>query len=1053
MSQEQRRPAMSLLAATFIVVGTIALRDPLSAPARVISSVKSQTTSPYTHVTSLRLPPTVLGQTGVALAPSGRMFIADARLRRVHVIDADGTEQPPLVFDDTDRYHPASIYRDPASDLLTIIWQEGFDSPASRYLDVRDLAGVSVRPMVGFTLEEHTIQAIARHGPTSDLYVALPRLLLKYRDNEGDLGETIPLDIEVGYPFVGPYITGLSISGDRIAVLSEGFVSIHDLDGSRIVKVDTERRVAAIASNPSENGFVMMLSSEGRELVPDESLLLGIDVDGERVPIRDLTSGEVGINVPADIRWPKSVALAGSHVAAIGAVPGNNWAVRRSGPNPITVFGIDPDVYELPVVGEPTPPPLGAVAIASSSSGVVVAGCTVGQDEEIHTTGDCQLYPAAAYRIEATEGTGRITNGRLLDRGLLDVALNDEDEAFVSHADFVDARDRESAVFKAGHITRLAEGIGDDSWDEACDCPYGGRLAAESNRLLVTRPRTREIVSFDASSGALLGGAIRTDEEYGAWPSDIADLDIGGLLTSHAGERRIKRLGADGAVLTEWATLADVRRAPWRIAHGAWNGREIVASVAAGGRILGYAAEDGTLLFDWAPRRADETALDPVDLAIDKNQQLLIVDGSGSIEIFESSPTTWEPPTPTPALPVAAPCDVSATKNIGRPWIVLGDTVNITMNFRADCLAAPVGTEPEIDIVMVFIGRKRTIETFDMKSLKDLKTWFQLIDSVSTRVGAVLGNGEDGPAVLPMRSDLVDLVDDLIGYPEWRGQDIVASVERATEILRLEGRPDALPVIVLFDMFDSPITRDREDALLAGQAARAAGIQTYAVISSDVAYRSSQFAGIERHVAIDASQRSLATILESMQQAASPTGITELTIEDTLGEWVFYEEGSARPPAIEGLGIPDLRWTAASLPGAGITLQYRVRPLTTGTIATSVRAIARFTDADGSLREVVFPGADVEVLVPTITPTATPNIRSVFIGLVLDEARPLTAVPEPSLTPRSTGTARPTSSPTPLITGTAPPTLTPRPTRLPPVDPTATPTSTPSRTPTVRGAW
>jgi Mg-chelatase subunit ChlD len=115
------------------------------------------------------------------------------------------------------------------------------------------------------------------------------------------------------------------------------------------------------------------------------------------------------------------------------------------------------------------------------------------------------------------------------------------------------------------------------------------------------------------------------------------------------------------------------------------------------------------------------------------------------------------------------------------------------------------------------------------------------------------------------------------------------------------------------------------------------------------------------------------------------------------------DELPANMAFVAGTGVPveptvngqTLVWDLTDVPLTGLVLEYRVRPLETGTWPTNVVAYGEGTDGLGQPGRVSFPVPEVVVIGPTATPTSSPTA---------------TPIPTPSATP----TRGPTRPPEPI---------------------------------------
>lgn len=972
MDHQQRRATISLVGATMIV-GCVAIGSWFDTPARGTSTVAatiSQEAAPYIHVASRHLPERISAPRDVALAPDGTLYIADSRMRRVHVLGADGAFREPIVHPLYDELVPMAIDVDSSRDVLSVVWQSigsrgRFGAPV---VERHDLAGGGLLPGAVAYSPALSLQAeaMSRHEGTGDLFVTGgDRLVRLIRGDVWD-DERIIIETEWGYP--PPPVQDVAVAGDRMAALIDGAVAIFGLDGSAVAEVETEHTVVALASTAGDDGFVMMVEAEGATPAADDPLLVGLDLDGARDPSADVTVGEAGIAVPPFAEWRSDVVLSGPRIAAIGLAPGDIWAVRRTEPNPITIFAREldliGDLLEEERLAIPTPH---AVAITSGALGVLAASCQGRDEQHVFSEGACERDPAHAYVVSTA---GEVSGGTLLSRGLKDIAWGDGGAIFGAHAEVVQDNRRDGIMRYAPHLMRAGEPFGDDEWDVGCECTYGGRLAFEPGRLLTTRMANRPIVAVDPLSGA---GAVLdvVGASIGAIPSDLAAGD-GGVFVSSAGESIVARIDRDGVAVPVWSSDAGPGEGPLRIARGTWDGQEIVASITSSGAIRGIDAEEGALLFDWRPKRADRSLIDPIDLAIAADGRLLVVDSDGAIEVLEPSAAGWPTPVPTPGPSDPAPCAVFADTSSGPERVVLGETVTVTMSLTTSCEATRLSAAPDVDMVIVVMasepeGRPRGFAP------GGLFTWLRLMEHDSTRFGVVTVDDIDGEISVPLGASIDDVVESFGDRRNWMARDPLPAIAAAIDMLESQGRPDALPVIALVDLNDILLPGAEEEARLAGDVARRFGILTYAVTGTRHPHTALQFAGDPLRFANLLSPKSAAWLLDHLHSERLTAGIVDVALVEHVGARARFEPGTAWPPLVGDAMGPELRWERSVLSSVGHTVTYRARPIETGRIALSDGAIASFTDADGVRREVAFPIPFVEVVAEGVPPEATPT--------------------------------------------------------------------------------
>lgn len=967
-------PALAILAAPSA--------DDVVPPPDDRTGASAQLAPPYAHAWTWTPPPFDTRPLDVALA-EGTLLVADGTRHQVHAYDDAGRRvgfwgAPPAIAPSGHEAFvlPTHLAVDGANRIAYVLWQRWTwpvlvgAAPNAAWIERRAIGAEEPTGVAPLALDD--VRATAWDAERGRLLVAAGRRLQAVDPATG-----LPTPLPVTFPASDR--VDVAASGERLAVVTHGGTParavLHALDGTVASVLEPPAAPVAVTSGP-DGGFGLLLAPPDRADAA-APLLASFDASGALGEV--LTVGSLDVPGPLDAAWPWAVASDGSRVAlttaladAAAAAPVHAVAWGERGGALRTVpFGPFDRAFKpaSPTMGGPG----GAPGVDASASGIAVLNCS-GTRDPLAVGGDCGRSGSRAFVLEPG---GVLGGGRPLPPEAVDVAMDGAGRLLVGTADLREraADDGPATVTAPSAVHRLGPvHAAQPVWSAACDCPIGGRLAAGTGVLYVAKPERRAVAALDPGTGTSVGQAL-PDAPHGLWPSDVAVGAGGRLFAADTSGGRVLRFDGPGQASAIWPGGPV---GPLRIAVGPWqDGRQVVAALLADGRLALLDAADGELLARWGPALPDGTPIDASDAAIGPDGTLYLADRRGAaVHAFrpEDGPVgPPEEPAPTPT-PSRYTCAVRGDKTAGPRRVVLGATVGVTLSLHADCPARDDAIGADIVFAMRSFHHGGTLTPFVVSTVRDLLT---RIDASRHRVGAVVdaSRASDEPHVVPLAADPVPVLELLdLRFTEY-GR-LRRAIVAATDLLAADARPEALQVLVL--MVD--LGRQGEPLVEAMAAARAAGIVTF-VVSERRDPELADVAGSPERYLVDPSPAQLYGLVAQVLRIAGISMAGNLTIDDAMAPDIDYLPGSARPAALER--DARLSWGRSLLPATGLTMTYTVRPTRLGVLPVNEVAVARFTDFDGAERELVYPVPEIEVVLPTATPTpsATPTPEPVALFL------------------------------------------------------------------------
>lgn len=859
---------------------------------------------------------------GVASAPGGQLFVADAGHDRIAVVDEAGTivrafgrrGNGPGRFDT-----PSDVAVDVGRDRVYVA------DLANRRLSVLTLAGTPVAqwmtagPDVAFVPS-----AVAVAPGTGDVYVVsdVPHRVDRFGADGTWYGGW-------GGEGTGP---GQLLGPQGIAVHPDGRVLVADFRNARLQAFSATG--AFLVERPLLGIRDVAVSGDGSRIYALHNAPGGFgDRDYVTVFASDLAV-EIETFAAASLPFEDSYRPAG----ALAVTDAGRLALS-------TAFG----PRRLHGVRQYAPQPGGTWSLAASTVADPLAFGGFLDPTALATGPDGSLY--------LTEAAQDVTRHYAPDGAFRGILAN--------------ARGDELAVGPAGDlylVSTTADVVlhkvtadGSPVWSKPCDCLSGIGVAVAGGRVFATSAMTRSLMAFEDGPAPDPVAAIPFSDPTYAWPLDVAAGPDGQLYAAG---------GETGTIVAIDPATGNERRR-WTVEGG---GAERIAVSPEGtvfallfdGTVGAWSAA-GAPIARWAiePVPGSTVAM-PGDLAAGPGERLYVLDEvSSAVLVYEPRALAA---TPTPPPTAEPPCVATTAKTALPGQIVLGQQATVALELDLVCSG---GRLPESDIVMV-IDRSNSMAGENLSAAKSAALGFATAPQLD------LGRNRLG---LVSFSDIISLDQALttdvaamtraIGDVHYSGATELAGAMRTSWLhLAVDGRSGAVPIILM--MTDGRPNREGQpyvEAFIAAARARARGAVVYTIglgtnIAADLL---TQMAGSSTRFFAAPTAGELAPIYAELSETVGGVVARDVEIVDTLGDDVEYVPGSASDDG--QLSGRDIRWTLGAINAGRVTRTLRVTPSRVGRIATNLRAVARYS-ADGVAYEATFPVPEIEVLpVPTATPT------------------------------------------------------------------------------------
>jgi Mg-chelatase subunit ChlD len=922
-----------VLVAAFVFVAA----NSLPVPINPLNSVSAPMTSSYRYAATWRLTPTTSDEVApldVAVGPHGDTYVADSISNLVVVFDPSGNKTdvwwPSFALGFCDGlYVPQALDLDPTSGRIYVLWlfYHG-DAPEAM---TAGTAFVEARTLGGVSLYSFEAPAVAR-----DLVVDRPtgHVLLSYGLG---LMEYDAAGIAIGNGFIP--VGSNRASAGAVAVLPNGWlatvkrvgqVEITTREGKRIRYLDLGHDMAtAVATG---GGGLLYILARPEQPGPDAPMVVKVDSVSGKV-VRSHTARELGVSPLPVSDWPFSIAVTGEHVAVTSA--GERFEVGRLGTTPVLGTMARNAFDHLEPVGR----------IPCRRNTIPLTGR---EDDVVAVDGE------TGHVVRLDSATGVTVQGQV-DSGVVDATLQD---------------DHLYLITQSGRIQRRSlANLAIIEWDQPCDCLPEGRVSASESTVFVAQPVARRIAWFDAATG-LARGYIGDQVTEQAWPADVLAWGRAQVLAAGVIGKQIQRWTTAGVLDLSWPAGYVV--GPSRLGDANADGQTSVVAAMLDGSVEQYDPRYGLVQARWWPRVWGYVPRIS-DIAADAHGRVYVSDSERSmVHVFE--PVGGALPTPADPRPSATPsrnsCRVTGDKVAGPRQIMLGSTAQITLSLSARCPAA----ERDVGADLVLVIDHSTSMISDYPQVAEIgRSLVEMLDLRRHRVGLVgfpMGYQDiEGQVVVPLTMDGQAVVR---GIESLQASQSVSNsgpaLRTAARHLSAAGRPEALPVVVLFtdgygDGSDDPVP------IAVGM--RAAGVQIFTIglrpgIAHDLLRA---IAGNPERYFYAPKPEDLRSIYLQILHWATTSLAGNLVVEDEMAPGIELIPDSAQPRAVEAGGR--LEWRQPVVPGTGITMTYQVRPQRVGLLPTNRRAVAHYQDVDGSEREYVFPVPGIEVFAPTATPTET----------------------------------------------------------------------------------
>lgn len=308
-------------------------------------------------------------------------------------------------------------------------------------------------------------------------------------------------------------------------------------------------------------------------------------------------------------------------------------------------------------------------------------------------------------------------------------------------------------------------------------------------------------------------------------------------------------------------------------------------------------------------------------------------------------------------------CTVAGDKVASPAKVLLGETVQIQLTLDPDC---PPAVLREADIVLVVDESLSMNDDNKLGSAKIAARGFvEATDLGLHRIGVVGFGAQASPSPIGLSQDETAILGAISALRIKPGTNISAAIDAATVMLE-DRRVTALPVVILMSdgSPNSPSPDPRTAALTSANFAKLDGVEIYTIglgRDADASLMEALASSPDQYYfAPDGAD--LTQIYEDIAVVVGAAALTDLTLEDDLHANVDLVGGSDTPSAV--VSGKRLTWESAAVSSDGMTWTYVVTPNKAGKYPTNDRAVATFTNADGSPDEFVFPQPEIEVVDP-----------------------------------------------------------------------------------------
>lgn len=337
-----------------------------------------------------------------------------------------------------------------------------------------------------------------------------------------------------------------------------------------------------------------------------------------------------------------------------------------------------------------------------------------------------------------------------------------------------------------------------------------------------------------------------------------------------------------------------------------------------------------------------------------------------------STPDPQAPATPTPG---PSACVADATKVAFPRTVLLGETLSITLTFRARCPQ----TNTPLHIVLV-LDASGSMAGDPSRQMKDAaRTMIDRLDlnnNPGTRVGVVQFNA--AATTLCELTNIAGQAKSCVGRVAAEGGTCVDCGIREGLAVLLRGRrdsQDARSIVETMLVFaDGANNAGCDPVLSAARQAKAQGVIVIAVCigAGCDAQCMRQAASSARYFFEIGNTAGLIQVFERIRRDLSAAMLRRLTLVDSLPPNMDLVPDSPIPAADVSPDGRTLTWLQYFQPAEGMTVTFKVRPREVGQHPTNVAARAEFVDSTNAVGAATYPVPFVQVLAVPGAPSPTP---------------------------------------------------------------------------------
>lgn len=340
------------------------------------------------------------------------------------------------------------------------------------------------------------------------------------------------------------------------------------------------------------------------------------------------------------------------------------------------------------------------------------------------------------------------------------------------------------------------------------------------------------------------------------------------------------------------------------------------------------------------------------------------------------STSTAEPQPPATPTPLPSACIGDATKHAFPHTVLLGETLSITLTFRATCPQ----TDLPLHIVLV-LDASGSMAGDPSRQMKDaakmLIDRLDLRNNPGTKVGVVQFNAA-ATTLCELTNTASQAKSCVSRVAAEGGTCIDCGIREGLRVL-LSGRREAgiaadlAETMVVFA--DGANNAGCESVLSAARQAKAQGIIMISVCmgAGCDAQCMRQAASSARYFYEIGDAAGLIAVFENIRRTLGAAMLRRLTIVDSLPPNMDLVPDSPIPAADVSPDGRTLTWQSNFQPAEGMTVTFKVRPREVGQHPTNVAARAEFVDGTRAVGAVTYPVPLVQVLaVPGVAPSPTP---------------------------------------------------------------------------------